>query len=110
MKYLRVFLLALALPLLLLAAFNAAIDPYGVLGAPVRPGINDVKYLGNDRLVKPLRSRAFWTLCHCPHLLQRIERAAFLGRAAWLNFWQRGSAGRLFCKFQVAATAMAHYA
>ncbi len=55
MRYLHTFSIALTLPLLLLAGFNATIDPYGVLGMPVRAGVNDVKYLATDRFVKPLQ-------------------------------------------------------
>jgi len=55
MRYLSSFFLALALPLLLLAAVNVAIDPYGVFGMPVRAHVNDAKFLANDRFVKPLQ-------------------------------------------------------
>jgi hypothetical protein len=55
MRYLRIFFAILTAVLVSLAGFNAAIDPFGVLGAPVRTGLNDVKYLGNDRFVKPLQ-------------------------------------------------------
>jgi hypothetical protein len=54
MAYLRRFLLAVLGLLCVIAALNALIDPFGLLGVPVIAGINQVKAPGNDRFFKPL--------------------------------------------------------
>jgi hypothetical protein len=55
MAYLRRFLVTLFALLAAVAAVNALIDPYGVLGAPLIDGINQTKDRGSDRFFKPLQ-------------------------------------------------------
>ena len=54
MVYLRTYALIVAAVLAALAAFNLAVDPYGVLAMPVRPGFNQAKAI-NHRFVKPIQ-------------------------------------------------------
>lgn len=53
MAYLRRLLIAIFALLGVIAALNALIDPFGLLGMPVITGINQVKAPGNDRFFKP---------------------------------------------------------
>jgi hypothetical protein len=54
MAYLHRFLITVFALLGTIAALNALIDPFGLLGAPVFAGINQVKAPGNDRFFKPI--------------------------------------------------------
>jgi hypothetical protein len=54
MAYLRRFLITVFALLGTIAALNALIDPFDLLGAPVFAGINQVKAPGNDRFFKPI--------------------------------------------------------
>ena len=54
MTYLRIFTVILACLLISVAAINWVVDPYGLLGSPVRQGFNDAKQT-NHRLAKPVQ-------------------------------------------------------
>ena len=54
MAYLRRFLVAFVTLVGVVAAFNALMDPTGLLGTPAIDGVNQVKSPGNDRFFKPL--------------------------------------------------------
>lgn len=69
----RLYLVVLIAALGLIAAVNALVDPFDVLGAPRLAGFNDLKSPGNDRFFRPLQVSA-----HHP-------RTVFLGNSRIAN-------------------------